>query len=113
MIHNQFDQPAEYNGVALPKAANTLLNIAALSGWVTAWQWQEDSDGSPFVTVHVGDRESGEMFKYIWHSRGSANGTLRKSGPGHYTPFRGHVGRDAPSLKAATFRMREVHAQRS
>lgn len=104
---NTTDAPT---GFALPTAAVQLLNAAALAGWVTGWQWGEDDGGVPFVTVHVGDTDTREYFKYTWHAR--STGTLRLFSKMHQRSA-GRPWTDGPSVKAAMFRVREVADQRS
>ncbi|MFE9335307.1 hypothetical protein [Streptomyces sp. NPDC007063] len=110
---NKFGESHKYRGHTLPKAAVALVNTAALCGWIVGWQWQQDSAGHAVVTVQVGDSETGERFQYTWHSRATSGRSLRLFGTGLYVPERGHAENRAPSLKAATHRVREVHAQRS
>ncbi|KPC89925.1 hypothetical protein ADL27_38590 [Streptomyces sp. NRRL F-6602] len=110
MISNQFGDQEAPSGFELPKAAVDLLNTAALSRWVTGWRWEADSDNSPFVSIHIADKETGEYFRYVWHSRDT--GTLRLFSKLHQES-RGRQWEEGPSVKAAVFRMREVAAQRS
>ncbi|CAM5403521.1 hypothetical protein ACTFBT_00960 [Streptomyces microflavus] len=109
MSLNQFETVTP-EGFSLPKAAVKLVNTAALAGWSTGWQWDEDSGGSPFVTVHVADRDTREYFKYTWHSRDT--GTLRLRSKLHQAQA-GAPWTDGPSVQAAMFRTREVADQRS
>ncbi|NYE44260.1 hypothetical protein [Streptomyces fulvorobeus] len=110
MTHNQFGTQEVPAGFALPKAAVKLLNTAALARWSTGWQWSADNSDNPFVTIHVADPETREYFKYTWHSRGT--GALRL-----FSKIRqaqaGAPWVDAPSVKAAEFRVREVAAKNS
>lgn len=110
MINNRFGAQEAPAGFTLPKAAVNLINTAALSGWFTGWQWAEDSGGSPFVTVHVGDADTTEYFKYTWHSRNT--GTLRLRSKMRQAEA-GASWTDGPSIKDAMFRVREIADQRS
>lgn len=101
---NQFKQPATFNGYALPKAAVDLIDAATLSGWVTGWQWSPEDFDEPFVKVAVGCPETGEQFKYTWHSRGAAEGKLRLFSK-LYCKKHGHRWTDGMSLKEAKRRM--------
>lgn len=109
---NQFNQSTRHHGYELPKAAIELINIAELSDWLVGWQWSPEELEEDFVRVCVADKDSGEQFQFVWHSRNAGPGRLRlfskltQDGSGR--PWR-----DGPSLKAAIFRMREVHDQRS
>lgn len=109
MSLNQF-KTVTPEGFSLPKAAVKLINTAALSGWATGWQWDEDSGGAPFVTVHIADRDSREYFMYTWRSRDT--GTLRLRSKLRQTQA-GAPWVDGPSVQAAMFRVREVADQRS
>lgn len=110
MIENQLNGGEAPEGFALPKAAVELINVAALSKWSVGWEWDADISENPFVTVHVGDVDSGEYFKFTWHSRDT--GTLRLFTKLHRKTA-GAPWTDGPSVKAATFRTREVAHQRS
>jgi hypothetical protein len=110
MIPNTLNTADAPEGYALPKAAVAMLNTAALARWRTGWEWAEDNGGSPFVTVHVGDPDSREYFKYTWHSRGT--GTLRLFSRLHQAS-KGREWTGGPSVKAAVFRIREVADQQS
>lgn len=110
MITNAMETEEAPAGFSLPRAAVGLINTAALSGWVTGWVWDQDMSGSPFVKVHVGDRETGEVFVICWHSRDT--GTLRLSSTLHQEQA-GHAWADGPSVKAVIHRIREVAHQRS
>lgn len=110
MIENQLNGGEAPEGFALPKAAVELINVAALSQWSVGWTWDKDSGAAPFVTVHVGDVDSGEYFKFTWHSRDT--GTLRLFSKLHRKAS-GCLWADGPSVKAAIFRTREVAHQRS
>ncbi|CAM5612394.1 hypothetical protein SVIOM74S_07179 [Streptomyces violarus] len=69
-----------------------------------------DEDTSPFVTVHVADRDTREYFKYTWHSRDTGLSVFGRSST-RLRPER--RGTDGPSVQAAMFRTREVADQRS
>ncbi|MGP3940475.1 hypothetical protein [Streptomyces sp. 6N106] len=107
MDFNAFGEQETPAGRSLPKAAVELINVAALGGWTVGWRWGRDNGDNDFITVHVGDRDSREYFKYTWHSRGT--GTLRLFSKMH-RPAGKDVWTDGPSLKAALHRVREVAA---
>lgn len=110
MIPNRFGTEEAPEGFTLPRAAVKMLTTAALAKWLTGWQWSVDSGGNPFVSIHVGDRETGEYFKYVWHTRGT--GTLRLFSRTHRAT-RGRQWTDGPGVADVIFRIREVESQRS
>jgi hypothetical protein len=53
-----------------PKAAVELVEHAIAAGWKTALEWAEDSEGEPFLSVHLAIAEPYHYFRLCWHSRG-------------------------------------------
>jgi hypothetical protein len=102
------------SGYTLPTTAADLIAHAHAHGWDAWAQWTSDTgtSGGPFVTVHVGRRQSpaaGDFWRYelIWHSRGCPVGRVRRFGHGIAQTPDNPAPRGTPSVRS----IRQVIAQ--
>jgi hypothetical protein len=98
-------------GYAVPKAVTDLLAHATAHGWRTSAVWTAlGYEGEPFLRVQVGrlvsedDREDyrGDRWVYslTWHSRGCAQGKVKRFGQGTAVTPDQPATHYAPSVKA-------------
>jgi hypothetical protein len=98
-------------GYETPKAVTDLVAHATAHGWSTSAVWTAlGYAGEPFLTVQVGrlvsedDREDyrGDRWVYslTWHSRGCAQGKVKRFGQGTAVTPDQPATRYAPSVKA-------------
>ncbi|MEV0237524.1 hypothetical protein [Nonomuraea sp. NPDC050786] len=61
----------------LPGVAQKLVDLAQAQGWLTAVNWNEDTDGNPFVSVELGRKDPEYHVQLSWHSRQTQGRSLR------------------------------------